>query len=124
MDFSRDAAAPLDPEQPEGRPRELHHRAAAHHSALTQLLQHPGWAIYSRALAARRDACLLEMRACMRRGDTMIALVKSMMADVLDDCLDVAKIEIDQAAWTMHQTDDLARALREERDYSRRQGGR
>jgi hypothetical protein len=65
------------------------------------------------------------MRSCLRRGDTMGALVKSMMADVLDDCLDLTKIELDQAEWTMSQSEDrLAQALREEREFSRRQGGR
>jgi Ribonuclease G/E len=74
---------------------------------------------------ARRDVCLLEIRSCLRRGDTMGALVKGMMADVMDDCLDLAKIELDQAEWTMSQSEDrLAKALREEREFSRRQGGR
>jgi hypothetical protein len=62
----------------------------------------------------------------MRQGDTVRALIKSIWADALDDCLDLTKIELDQAEWTMsHTEDELVRALREERQYmGRPQGGR
>ena len=125
MEPSRDAAAPLDPETPEAKPRERRHLAANQHAALTQLLQHPGWAIYSQALRAKREALLGEMRSCLRRGDPIGAMLKSGWADTIDDCLDLTQILLGEADWTMSQTEDqIAKALREERQFMQQRGGR
>ena len=124
MDSSRDAVVPLDPETPEARPRERRHLAANQHAALTQLLQHPGWAIYSQALRAKRDALIAEMRACLRRGDSISGMLKSGWADTIDDCLDLTNILLGEAEWTMSQhEDEIAKALREERHVMQQRGG-
>lgn len=56
------------------------------------------------------------MQACLRRGDTMGALVKSIQADVLGDCMDLVRLEIADAEFTLSTDDNaMAEALRRER---------
>lgn len=56
------------------------------------------------------------MQGCLRRGDTMGALVKSVQADVLADCLDLPRLELADAEFTLSVDEGaMADAMRRER---------
>lgn len=101
-----------DPTQSE----QIHGQAAARAAALEQLSNSPGWRIYCHALVEKRDTLVREARLCLRKGDAAGAIIKNALADCLDDCLDLTRIEIQSAKLTLTISEDaLAEAFGKER---------
>lgn len=68
---------------------------------MRELESHPGWRIYSEALSSKAASLAIAVQAAVRAGEFGVAAVRQAAVDVIRDCLDLPRLEANNAELTL-----------------------